>query len=76
MKKLLLIAAVMSVPCVAFAQQPVVPAEYVLKVKPDDVDKIGRGLSKLSFEEVAALMQSLREQVLEQQKPAATPDKK
>lgn len=67
----LMIAALLTLPTTAWAQQPAplstVPAEYNLKVKPADVDNIGKGLGKLPFEEVAALMQSLRQQIVEQQ---------
>lgn len=50
-----------------------VPAEYVIKLKPPALDLIGKGLGKLPFEDVAPLMQELRQQVLEQQQPSAKP---
>lgn len=83
MKKFVLIGMLMF-SSVAMAQPggnsaplAVVPNEYVLKVKPADVDKIGKGLGKIPFEEVAELMQSLREQIVQQQQPAKIePDKK
>lgn len=43
------------------------PAEYNLKIKPVDLEMIGRGLGRLPFDEVAPLIQSLRSQVIEQQ---------
>ena len=46
------------------------PAEYVIKLKPPALELIGRGLGKLPFEEVAPLMQELRQQVMEQQQPS------
>lgn len=53
------------------AQQ--LPTEFTLKVAPADIDKIGKGLSKLPFEDVADLMQSLRNQVIQQQQAANKP---
>lgn len=55
-------------PCSVEAQQA--PTEFIIKVKPADVDKIGKGLGKLPYEEVADLMQYLRQQVIEQQNKA------
>lgn len=59
----------------AFAQQPIVqiPAEYNLKIKPVDVEKLGRGLGKLPYEDVIELMQNLRQQIIEQQEVANKP---
>lgn len=50
----------------AFAQQRQ-PSEYNFKVKAADVEKLGKALGKLPYEEVIDLMQSLRTQVIEQQ---------
>lgn len=79
MKKLALILALSVMSSVVMAQppasnqptvlQPVAPAEYVLKIKPADVDKIGKGLGMLPFNDVAELMQILRQQIIEQQQP-------
>lgn len=76
--KILVTIAMVSLVSTANAQpqQPVTPAEYVLKVKPADIDKIGKGLAKLPFEEVADLMQALRQQVFDQQQPKQTEEKK
>lgn len=78
--KALLTVCLLMLPTLALAQaQPtVVPNEYVFKIKPADVDKLGKGLAKLPFEDVAELMQSLRSQVIEQQqsKPIELPPKK
>lgn len=49
--------------------QSVVPSEYDVKLKPNELDLIGKGLGKLPFEEVAPLIQSLRSQIMEQQQP-------
>lgn len=49
------------------------PVEYTFKVRAVDMDKIGKGLAKLPFEDVADLMQSLRNQVIEQQQAANKP---
>lgn len=65
--KRLLLAAMIAFASPAMAQAP---QEFILKVKPVDVDKIGKGLAKLPFEEVAELMQVLRQQIMEQQQPA------
>lgn len=77
-KNLLAVALVLSAG-IAVAQQPaplaVAPPEYILKVKPEDVDKIGKGLGFLPFNDVAPLMQALREQVVQQQQPKE-PEKK
>lgn len=47
--------------------------ELTLKVTPAEVDTIGKGLGKLPFDEVAAIIQKLRNQIVEQQKPAEAP---
>lgn len=59
------------IPTVVYSQQ--LPAEFILRVKPVDLDKIGRGLGKLPFDDVVELIQSLRSQVIEQQTKANSP---
>jgi hypothetical protein len=73
---------------VAFAQQPTSQSiqqtqvnEFVLRLKPNDVNVLGKALGKLPFEEVSELMQSLRMQIAQQQtspktiEPAKEPGK-
>lgn len=72
MKRLLMIGLLL-VPTMVQAQQ--LPSEYSLKLKAPQVDLIGKALSKLPFEEVADLMQSMRVQVIEQQQPKKPVDK-
>lgn len=74
MKKMLLITALIILPSFATAQN--VPPEYILKVSPAQLEVIGKALGKLTFDEVATLMQQLRQQVVEQQQklnPISTP---
>lgn len=49
--------------------QSTLPTEYTLKVKAVELDKIGKALGKLPYEEVVELIQNLRQQVIEQQQP-------
>lgn len=77
MKTLALVFGLLIVPTLALAQnnQPTAaPSEYVIKIKGVDLDKIGKALGKLPFEEVAELMQILRQQVYEQQSKAKPVD--
>lgn len=53
--------------------QPVAPPEFTVKVSPAELDLIGKGLGKLPFEESAPLIQKLRQQIVEQQKPVEKP---
>ncbi len=50
-----------------YAQQP---NEYNLKVSPQEIELIGKGIGLLPFNDVAALVQKLRSQVMEQQSPS------
>lgn len=52
---------------------PVMAQEVSLKVTNDDVNTIGKALSKLPFDEVAPLIQKLRTQIVEQQQPVPVP---
>lgn len=73
MKKLLWISACL----VAFASpveaQQTPPKEYNLKVTTADLELMGKALGKLPFDDVFALMQSLRSQVINQQQEANKP---
>lgn len=42
---------------------------YTLKVAPQDVDKIAKGLGNLPYVEVVDLIQNLRSQIINQQQP-------
>lgn len=76
MKKLLWIS-VCGILYIHPVQAQQVPTEYILKIKPSDVDNIGKGLGKLPFDDVAPLIQSLRSQIIEQQgTPASVEEKK
>ena len=67
MKRVSLAIAFCVVSSMAFAQQ-----EFNLKLKAADVDLIGRALGKLPYEEVANLVNNLRQQIVDQQgKPAS-----
>lgn len=67
MKKLIWpVAFVLAFVVPTYAQQV---QEMTLKVTPADVEVIGRALGKLPFDDVAQLIQKLRAQILEQQKP-------
>jgi hypothetical protein len=81
MLKSLLMAAIIAIPVIAFAQtqQPVqqstVPQEFNLKLTPAEVEIVGKGLEERPFKEAAPLMQKLREQIMQQQqqqKPVPT----
>lgn len=52
---------------VAFAQQQ---PDFNLKLNANEIDTIGKGLGKLAYEEVASLIQKLRQQIVDQQKAA------
>lgn len=55
----------------AYAQSA--PTEYKLVVKATELDKLGKALGTLPFNEVADLMASLRQQIVEQQQAAQAP---
>lgn len=65
MKKIILAALLFATP--AFAQ------EITLKVTNEDVNMIGKGLGKLPFDDVASLIQKLRNQIVEQQAKQEAP---
>ncbi len=72
MKRLILAAMLVATP--VFAQQQMqVPSEYNLKIVPADVDTIGKALGKMPFDEVAPLIQKLREQISQQQQALNAP---
>ena len=64
---LIFIAGLAMVTPVAAQQQQ--PNEYVLKITPQELDAIGKALGTMSYNDVASLVQKLRQQVVEQQQP-------
>ena len=73
MKKFLSVAFLMiTVPAFAQPAPSSAPTEYnISKLTPAEIDLLGRGLGKLSYEEVAVLIQKIRQQIIEQQVPPA-----
>lgn len=63
---LAVLMAMATVAPVAAQQQP---SEYVLKITPQELDAIGKALGTMSYNDVASLVQKLRQQVVEQQQP-------
>ena len=51
------------------------PSEYKLTIKSTDLDKLGKALGTLPFNDVADLMASLRQQIIEQQQMLVSPPK-
>lgn len=73
MNKSLIIAFVM-LPTIAFAQQvPSLASEFKLSVTQAELDIISEGLQTQPFGKVAPLVNKLRAQIIEQQKPALPP---
>ncbi len=75
MKRIIFIAALL--PTLAYAQVPPMPssqpAEYNLKVAPQELELISEGLGTQPFNKVLPLINKLRQQVMEQQpKPPMT----
>ena len=53
------------------------PQEFTLKVTQTDLETLGKALGKMPYDEVAQLITSLRNQVIEQTKPKQSePEKK
>lgn len=67
----LIIAAAFLFPQIAYAQAPV--PELTLKVTALELEIIGKGLGTQPYNDVVPLMNKLRQQVMEQQKPALAP---
>ena len=65
----LVVISCLLVPGMAFAQStPVQPmVEFTLRVTPQEADVIGKALGKEPFNDVALLLQKLRQQIVEQQ---------
>ncbi len=61
-----LIAIAFLLPTFAFAQTPQ-PQEYTIRLTAQEVDIVGRALGKLPYEDVALIIQKLRQQIVEQQ---------
>lgn len=65
--KFILIGSLIAIPAVA--QEAQQPSEYVLKITPQELDQIGKALGVLPYNDVAQMIQKLRQQVVEQQQP-------
>lgn len=61
---------------VAFAQAPQVPAEYSVKLTAPEVDIVGKALGAMPYQDVALLIQKLREQIVAQQQAKPVDEKK
>lgn len=55
----------------ALAQQG--PAEYILKLSPQAVVLVAKGLQELPYKDVATTLQMIQQQVDQQMKPPAAP---
>ncbi len=74
MKNIVFIVSVLSLAATpAYAQQAPAPQEFNLKITSDDVNTIGKALGKLPFDDVAPLIQKLRQQIVEQSQAQAKP---
>lgn len=71
MKRLIIIIA-LCLPTIAFAQQQPQP-ELILKITPPELELISDGLQTQPFGKVVPLMNKLRLQIQEQQKPPEKP---
>lgn len=67
--KYLLIVSLLLIPTIVQAQ------DLNLKLTPPEADIVWKGLRKLPVEEVEALMQKIRQQVVDQTTPKPLPDK-
>lgn len=80
MLKASLIAIALLLAAPAVAQQATIaqanPPEYNIKVTAPELDTIGKALGGMPFNDVVGLIQKLRQQVVEQQKPTPEPEKK
>lgn len=65
MKKLIIVLSFL--PTLAFAQVPQPLIEYTVKLTAAEIDIVGKALGKMSYEDVALLIQKLRQQIVEQQ---------
>lgn len=65
--------AAIVIPTLVRAQQAPAPTEFKLTVTNDDVNTIGKALGRLPFDDVAQLIQKLREQIVSQSKPPEVP---
>jgi hypothetical protein len=76
MIKYLAVAALITMPTLAIAQSgpaPIAPQELVFKVTPDEANLISDGLQEMPLKKALPLLNKLRNQVAEQQKPVEAP---
>jgi len=69
MKKLIVIACLL--PTLAYSQPVQQPTEYTIKLTAAEVDIVGKGLGLLPYQDVALIIQKLREQIVAQQSATA-----
>lgn len=69
MKNLLISVSLFFIVSDAVAQQQPPVADYSLKLNSNEIDILGRALGKLPYEEVAVLIQKIRQQIISQQQP-------
>lgn len=69
MKKLLIIGGCCFLPTALYAQTPVQPqpAEYTIKLTTAEIDIVGKALGTQPYQDVALIIQKLRQQIVEQQ---------
>lgn len=68
--------AALVMPTLAFAQSSIPPQEYTVKLTAPEVDIVGKALGSLPYQEVALLIQKLREQIVAQQQNKPVDEKK
>lgn len=74
MKRLALAISLLCLPTIAMAQQ----SEFTFKFTPQETDVVWEALRELPVKRVESIMQKMREQVVEQNKPktAVKPEEK
>lgn len=75
MKKILIIACCV-LPTLACSQPVQQPVEYTIKLTAAEVDIVGKGLGLLPYQDVALIIQKLRQQIVDQQSAKLVDDKK
>lgn len=77
MRKLIMIAVALTmIPLVSYAQPAAQqPQEYTIKLTTAEIDIVGKALGTLPYQEVALIIQKLRQQIVDQQS-ANKPDEK
>lgn len=68
--------ALTMIPLVSYAQPAAQPQEYTIKLTTAEIDIVGKALGTLPYQEVALIIQKLRQQIVDQQSQSAKPDEK